>query len=208
LDKEKDAQYLIYRKRNIKFPIPWFCEEQTMRKTFVLLGFVFSVLASSCTIFSLQIRPTGFIALGESFRNSGLVTISAQTAWVNESLGNGHSEAPGMKKKISGFYVTITNNTNNAVRVIWSKSAVKYNGGSHSPFIEGQKFENSSMFMSPSIIPPRGSLRKYIYSSQQRYVEPDKHEGWKMRPIESDDVALIFCVQSKDIEDYYTVNIR
>lgn len=179
-----------------------------MKKTLMLAGILVAVLTASCTVFSLQIRPSGFIVSGESSRNSGLVTISAQAAWVNESPGNGHGEALGIKKKISGFYVTITNNTNNAVRIIWSKSAVKYNGGSHSPFIEGQRFEDSSMFMSPSIIPPRGSLRKYIYSTQQRYMEPDKHGGWKMRPIESDDVVLIFCVQSNNVEDYYTVTIR
>ncbi|TXT51263.1 MAG: hypothetical protein FD137_85 [Spirochaetes bacterium] len=84
----------------------------------------------------------------------------------------------------------------------------KDNNGSFSPFVQGQRYEDYSRPMASMVIPPFGSARKYIYSSQQVYREAGKSGNWKLRPIQADQVFLVFCVQSRDMVDYYTVEVR
>lgn len=193
-----------------------------MKKSLFIIGIAFSLMIASCTVFSLQIRPTEFKAIGESERNSGLVTISVQTAWENagpgkgngpgnnpgDQPGNGNNQGQMGHDRISGFSVVFHNNTNSPVLILWEKSSIRYNGGAYAPFIEGQQFGNVSGPMHNTVIPARGMVRKNIFSSQQPYNEPGNHGGWKMRSISADNVVLVFCVQSRDIEDYYTIAIR
>jgi len=189
-----------------------------LKKFFLLVSIISSMLIASCTIFSLQIRPSGFMVFGESQRNTGLVTISVQTAWekVGPGYGNGPGDKPGNGNgqgqnghdRISGFSVLFRNTTNNPVLIVWGKSSLKYNGGAFLPFVEGQRYENFSRPMEATMIPPMGTVRKNIFSSQQPYSESGNHGGWKMRPIATDNVVLVFCVQSRDIEDYYTIAVR
>ena len=174
-----------------------FIKERRLKKTIFLIGILLSIGLMSCTMFSLQIRPTGFVVPGESQRNTGLVTVAVQTAWENA----GHD-------RITGFSVLFRNTTNSPVLIVWGKSSLRYNGGAFTPFVEGQKYENFSSPMNATVIPPMGTVRKNIFSSQQPYSESGKHGGWKMRPIMTDTVVLVFYVQSRDIEDYYSITIR
>ena len=179
-----------------------------MKKALFLVGVIFSLLVASCTSFSLFIRPPVFVAVSESPRSSSLVTISVQPSWENNGPGNSHGNNGQGQKRLSSFTVTIRNNTGSTIRILWNKSALKYNGGSFAPFIDGHDFGNSPSSMNYMIISPHGSARKTIFSSQQRYFDNDKHDEWKMRPIEADHVVLVFCVQSYDnMEEYYTITI-
>lgn len=178
-----------------------------MKKALFLAGIILSLMIASCTSFSLLIRPPVFVAVSETPRNISPVTISVQPSWDNYGPGNSHGKAYG-NKRISSFSVTIRNNTNGAVRIFWNKSTLKYNGGSYYPFIEGQNYGNSPSSMGPMIIPPYGTVRKTVFSSQQAFNKPGKHDVWEMRPIETDNAVLVFFVQSNDFEDYYSIAIR
>lgn len=169
---------------------------------------VFGVLAASCTVLAPQLRFTGVITSGESERKTALVMISVEP--TREKSGPGYGNVQGQKghDRITGFSVVFHNITNNPVFIVWGKSSLKYGDGAFTPFVQGQKYEDFSRPMDAMVIPPNGTMRKYIYSSQQPYKDVDGHGGWKMRPIEADSVVLVFCVQSKDIEDYYTVAVQ
>jgi len=201
-----------YLEKNMATQVRIFIKEQRLKKALFLIGIILSISVASCTIFSLQIRPTGFIAQAESERKTGLVTISVQTAWENggpgNKPGNGNSQGNNGHDRITGFSVVFRNTTNSPVLIVWGKSSLKYNGGAFMPFIEGQKYEDFSRPMNATVIPPMGTVRKNIFSSQQPYSDSGKHGGWKMRPIMADNVVLVFCVQSRGIEDYYTIAIR
>jgi len=164
-----------------------------------------SVMIASCTVFLPQLRLTGVVLTGQSERKTDLVTISVQPGWENSGNNNGNGIGHG---RITGFFVEFRNPTDHPVLIVWEKSSLKYNNGAFFPFVQGQRYEDFSRPMSSMVIPPHGSARKYIYSSQQPYREAGKSGNWKMRPIESDHVVLVFCVQSRDIVDYYTIEVR
>jgi len=104
--------------------------------------------------------------------------------------------------------VEFRNTTNSPVFIVWEKSTLKYNNGVFFPFVQGQNYEDFSRPMNSMVIPPNGIVRKYIYSSQQVYRQAGKSGIWKLRPIEADQVVLEFYVQSRDIVDHYTVEVR
>jgi hypothetical protein len=170
-----------------------------MKKTVPIFVIVFSAMIASCTVFLPQLRLTGVMLIGESERKTNFVAISVQPGWDNP--GEGH-------KRITGFYVEFRNTTNDPVFIVWGKSTLKYNNGAFSPFVQGQRYEDFSKPMDAMFIPPNGIVWKYIYSSQQPYREAGKSGNWKLRPIEADQVILVFCVQSRDIVDYYTIEVR
>ncbi len=178
-----------------------------MKKILLLAVIAMSMLAFSCTSFSLMIRPPVFVAVSQTPRNISPVTISVQPSWENFGPGNSHGKAYGTKR-ISSFSVTIRNNTDSTVRIFWNKSTLQYNGGSYYPFIEGQNYGNSYSSMGPMVIPPYGTMRKTVFSSQQAFNKPGKHDVWEMRPIETDNAVLVFFVQSNDFEDYYSIAVR
>lgn len=170
-----------------------------MKRHIPILALAFSAIFASCTVLMPQLRLTGVMLLGESERKTNLVTISAQPGWDDHGKD---------KNRIAGFYVEFRNNSDSPVFIVWEKSVVKYNNGSFSPFVQGQRYEDYSRPMASMVIPPFGSARKYIYSSQQVYREAGKSGNWKLRPIQADQVFLVFCVQSRDMVDYYTVEVR
>ncbi len=170
-----------------------------MKKSFLIIAVVLSTMIASCTVFLPQLRLTGVMLVGQSERKTGLVTISVQPG--KENSGKGH-------EKITGFFVEFRNTSNDPVFIVWEKSLLKYNNGSFSPFVQGQRYEDYSRPMSAMIIPPNSTVRKYIYSSQQVYKEAGKSRNWKLKSIDTDHVVLVFYVQSKDIVDYYTIEVR
>ena len=174
-------------------------EEHTMKKSILVSTLILSALIASCTVFLPQLRLSGIVLIGESERKTNFITISAQPGWENSGKGNG---------RITGFFVEFRNTSNEPVFIVWEKSLLKYNNGSFSPFVQGQRYEDYTHPMSAMVIPPNSTVRKYIYSSQQVYREAGKSGNWKLKSIEADHVSLVFYVQSKDIVDYYTVEVR
>jgi hypothetical protein len=170
-----------------------------MKKSILILTIMLSALIASCTVFLPQLRLSGVMLVGESERKTSFITISAQPG--RENSGKGH-------EGITGFYVEFRNTSSEPVFIVWEKSLLKYNNGAFSPFVQGQRYEDYSHPMSAMVIPPYSTVRKYIYSSQQVYREAGKSGNWKLKSIETDHVSLVFYVQSKDIVDYYTVEVR
>jgi hypothetical protein len=170
-----------------------------LKKIIPIFVIAFSTMIASCTVLMPQLHLSGVILTGKSEQKTSLVEISVQPRWENPGKGN---------KKLTGFYVEFRNTTNNPVFIVWEKSTLKYNNGAFSPFVQGQRYEDFLSPMNAMLIPPRGIVRKYIYSSQQPYREAGKSGNWKLRPIEADQVFLVFCVQSEGIVDYYTIEVR
>ena len=121
--------------------------------------------------------------------------------WQNEGL---FVYGTGFK----GFSVVFKNNTDKIARIVWERSSITYAGQSYTPFIDGQKYAEASRPMAPTIVPGRGSVEKGVFSAGQPFFESVMFDDWRMRAIPADNVSLIFCVQSSDTEDYYTVTIR
>ncbi|MDD3981066.1 MAG: hypothetical protein PHT55_02555, partial [Spirochaetales bacterium] len=139
------------------------------------------------------------MVIGKPEQKTNLVQISVQPKWENPGKGN---------KKLSGFYVEFRNPGKTPVYIVWEKSILEYSNRSYVPFVEGQRYELYPKPMEALLIPPRGVVRKYIYSPQQLYQEAGKSGNWKLKPIEADQVFLSFYMQSANSTDYYTVVVR
>jgi len=134
-----------------------------------------------------------------SEKNSGLVEISVTTDWQSQGFL--------VTEGINGFDISIKNNTDKIVRIVWEKSSLTYNGNSYTPFIEGQKYTNSSEPMAPTVVPAKGQIGKAVFSSGQPYYKSGKYGGWRMRTITASDIVIVLCLESGDIEDYFTATI-
>ncbi len=100
-----------------------------------------------------------------------------------------------------------TNNTDKIIRIVWEKSSLSYNGGTYVPFVTGQKYINAGEPLAPSVIPAHGYMEKDVFSSGQVYYVSGQYGGWSMRNITASSVTIVICVESADLEDYYTVDV-
>jgi len=170
-----------------------------MKKGNILIGILISLLCFSCAT-TPTTPPPSFKSDIQSEKNSELAIISVTTQWQNAFLFT--------VSGISGFNVAIKNNTDKIIRVVWEKSSLSYSGQSFTPFITGQKYTNASEPMAAIVIPAKGALEKDVFSSEQPYYESGKYGGWRMNPIIANSVIIVLCVQSGDVEDYYTVTVN
>ena len=170
-----------------------------MKRLTIALIIALGTMMTSCAFWLPQLKVSGVMMIGEPERKTSLVQISVQPRWENPGKGN---------KRITGFYVEFRNPGKTPVYIVWEKSLMEYSNRSFMPFVEGQRYELYPKPMEALLIPPRGVVRKYIYSPQQIYKEAGNSGKWKLKPIEADQVFLTFYVQSMDITDYYTVAVR
>jgi hypothetical protein len=170
-----------------------------MKKGNILIGILISSLFFSCAT-TPTTPPPSFKSDIQSEKNSELAIISVTTQWQNAFLFTSAG--------ISGFSVAIKNNTDKIIRIVWEKSSLSYSGQSFTPFITGQKYTNASEPMAATVIPSKGALEKDVFSSEQPYYESGKYGGWRMNPIIANSVIIVLCVQSGDVEDYYTVTVN
>ncbi|MCQ2240456.1 hypothetical protein [Treponema sp.] len=108
----------------------------------------------------------------------------------------------------SGFSCTFKNNTDRTVRIVWDQSSLNYNGNSYVPFLDGQKYMNADSPMSPAAITKNNSITKAVYSSAQPYYESGKYGGWRMLPMKSNTVELVFCVRTETGEQFVTATVN
>lgn len=143
--------------------------------------------------------PPEFKTEIQSEKGSNIATLEAKAVWQRATLlGQGG---------ISGFSIKFTNNTDRIIRVVWEKSSISYNDGSYTLFISGQKYIEASKPMAPSVIPAKGSMEKDVFSSEQPSFTTGQYGGWSMNPIRTSKAVLVLCIESGDIEEYYTVTI-
>jgi len=168
------------------------------RKIFSILLLSYAFLFFSC-VSSPRIASDKFNVAIVAEKDSGLVDIQAEVDWQepNFIISGG----------INGFYLAIKNNSDKIVRVVWSKSSLNYFSNSYTPFIEGQKYTNSSEPMAPTVVPAKGKIGKSVFSSAQPYYMSGQYGGWRMQPISALEVVIVVCVESGDMEDYYTITI-
>lgn len=170
-----------------------------MKKSILVASIALSAMMASCALWLPQLRLSSAVVIGEPQRKTNLVQISVQPKWDNPGKGN---------KKISSFYVEFRNPSPTPVYIVWEKSILEYSNRSFMPFVEGQRYELYPKPMEALLIPPRGVVRKYIYSPQQLYKEAGKSGKWKLKPLEADEVFITFYIRSENLTDYFSVVVR
>jgi hypothetical protein len=131
---------------------------------------------------------------------SGLADVSIEAEWKFSSFLD-------PTEGISGFDLTVKNNTDKIIKVVWEESSLTYLGQTYLPFINGQKYIDASRPMTSSVIPARGKITTSLFSSGQPYFSSGRYGGWEMRPIPSVDIAIALSVVSGDLKDYYTIKV-
>lgn len=107
-----------------------------------------------------------------------------------------------------GFICNFTNNTTKTAKIVWEESTLNYNGGSALPFIDGQKYSESTSPMAPTAIPKGSSINKDVYSSNQPNYTSGQYGGWSMKPIVTDEITLLFCIRTDAGEEYITATVK
>jgi len=166
-----------------------------MKKIAIFL-FLCSLLVS-CATTPAEPEPE-FVYNITSENNSGIASLEATATWKATTFTS--------KAGIFGFGVTIKNNTDKVLRVVWEKSSVVYNNQSTMPFVSEQKYADASRPMSATVIPGKGSVGKLLFSSSQIQYG-GSYLGWTILPINSKEATIILCIQSGDIEDYYSIRV-
>jgi hypothetical protein len=107
--------------------------------------------------------------------------------------------AGGLYHGIRGFSLQVANKTDDIISLVWSKSSLSYNGKSYLPFIDGQKYSESSKPQSPTVIPANGTTSISLFSSDQPYYTSPGggySGGWKLMPIETNEIIIILSIES------------
>ncbi|MCQ2982534.1 MAG: hypothetical protein MJ178_07250 [Treponemataceae bacterium] len=168
-----------------------------MKNFFYALGVVLlvSVLFMSC---ASTPKVSSFNIDVQYDSETPAVTLEIRPSWSSNLLYGGG---------FSGFACTFTNDTDKTVRVVWDQSSLNYNGNSYVPFLEGQKYINAQEPMSPAAISKNSTISKNVFSSNQPYYESGKYGGWRMRPITSTSVELVFCIKTESGEEFIAATV-
>ena len=156
-----------------------------MKKLFGLLAIIASIFIVSCT--SVPSSKVTYDIQIDYESETPAVTLEVSPSWSNNLFYGAGFE---------GFYCTFKNNTEKTVRIVWDESSLNYNGSTYVPFIEGQKYIDAQIPMSPAAITKNGSISKGVYSSNQPYYTSVKYDGWSMNPSKENEVQLIRRVKS------------
>lgn len=163
-----------------------------MKRTF-LLGLLICFIISCET--SPNIKQPDYQSSITSEKSSDLVTLFVTADW--KPLGWLNNAG------LQGFNISILNNTEKIVRISWEKSSILYNGQSSKIVINGQKYIDANNPMSSTVLPGKSKIDQYLLSAAQlKFVE-----RWNISPIPSDNIVIVLCIQSNDIEDYYTIRV-
>ena len=176
-------------------------KDDFMKKT-VFFGLLVIMLVISL-IGCATVPSPGFDVKIEFSTETSVADISVETIW-NKGL-EGFSigvNAPGIK----GFAFSVKNLTDDVISIVWSKSALSYNGRSYVPFIDGQRYLNASSPESPMIIPANGLTNVGVYSSGQ--VNYDGQYGWNLYPIDANTVTIILCIESNNNTYNYNITVN
>jgi hypothetical protein len=160
---------------------------------------LFDVLCfTACTSMLPTKRATPSFDVKVMYENdTPIATLAVEPKWSNSYL-------PGY----AGFECEFHNNTAKVIKIIWSQSSVSYHNNSYVPFIDGQKYIDSTTPMPPTPIISKGVMSKTVYSSGQPYFSSGAYGGWSMNPIFwSGPIQIMFCIQSGEKEEYITATI-
>ena len=163
---------------------------------------------------------TIYIALSLSCASTGETSSATKKAPIFDVTYEYESENPAMSIVVSpkwsnhwmggfdSFACGFTNNTNKVAKIVWEGSTIYYGGSSYLPFIEGQKYiEAKSNPMPATALPKGGYLLKMVYSSEQPYFSSGKYGGWRMNPIITNEIKIIFQIDSENGTEYVTANV-
>lgn len=166
-----------------------------MKKLIPVFLLMVCLLLVSCA--STPSSKTNFDIQIEYESDNPAVTIQIVPNWIKNLVFK--------EGAFSDFTCVFTNNTEKTVQVVWAESSVNYNGSSYVPLLEGQKYEDAQNPMPPAAIPKEGTISKKVMSSNQFQTT---NTGWRLSPIESPVVNLLFMIKSDAGEEYITASVK
>jgi hypothetical protein len=149
-----------------------------------------AVFLGSCASMSAVQNP-GFDTSVYSKNGDGIAKIDVDVMWQTGGVSG------GLYHGIEGFSISVVNKTDDIISLVWSKSSLSYNGKSYLPFIEGQKYSESSTPQNPTVIPANGQTNVNVFSSGQPYYATGQYGGWRMSPIDAKEVVIVLSVESQ-----------
>ncbi|MDR2965855.1 MAG: hypothetical protein LBU88_08775 [Treponema sp.] len=168
----------------------------------IILGIVFFAILGFITGCAIIPSPGYNYEVSTKSETPNAEITILETRWNKGNKGMPGLGGPG----ILGFNTSFKNITDDVISIVWEKSTVSYDGKSHIPFIEGQRFINASTPQSPTVIPPNGSTTLFIASAgQANYVDG---YGWRIFPIYTNTVTLVFCIEQNNKSSFYTINVN
>jgi len=160
--------------------------------------FIYAIFSLACATTNSTETPVFDVSYEYESENP------AVSVFISPQIGYYWSE-----KGFSQFNCYFTNNTNSIIKIVWEGSGIHYGGNSYLLFVDGQKYiEASSNPLPASIIPRNGKLQKAVFSSQQPQFVTGQYGGWRMHPIESNYVEIMFQIDTPTNTEYITAKIR
>jgi hypothetical protein len=152
------------------------------------------------------VQNPGFDISVENRTENVIADITVDVTWQKGGASG------GLYHGIHGFNFQVANKTDDIISLVWSKSSLSYNGKSYLPFIEGQKYIDSSSPQSPMVIPANGQTSVAIFSSGQPvYDSPvpgyPYSGGWRLQPINTNEVVIVLSVESNGQNYPYEIKI-
>jgi hypothetical protein len=171
---------------------------------FLVVITVFSSCITSIEDLGLGPEPEFDIQISSEL-GSNIADISIDPNWYFEyraPLGRHYPQG------VDGFDLTIKNNTEKIIYIVWELSSISYLGKSKTLFIDGQKYSNAEEPMSPTVIAANNEIQKRVYSSEQPYfMSMGSYSSWVTKAIDAPVFTLVLCIRSADIEEFYTIAV-
>jgi hypothetical protein len=103
-----------------------------------------------------------------------------------------------------GLNITLKNNTNSVMRIIWENSSISDSAGSHGIFLSGQRYATAGNANPPLILPPRDENLTSVYSADcVEFVA----NNWRMNNMSGNSFKLTICYSVDDKEEYISYQI-
>lgn len=176
-------------------------KEKTMAKRKFELGILAIVFVFGMTFIGCVSSP-GFNYDITALSEVSVVDITVETRWNRGTRGMPGLGGPG----ILGFDTTVRNLTGDVISIVWARSTISYDGRSHMPFIEGQRFIDATTPQDPMIIPPNGSTRVFMSSAgQANFVQG---HGWRIFPVYTNTMTIVLCIERNNENYFYTIVVN
>jgi hypothetical protein len=162
-----------------------------MKKILIFVFTIFMVL--SCRSTPKNTEPPVFDIVIETQSTSNLVEIEVIPVPQN---------APGIgyTGSIDCFDLTVKNNIDDIVSVVWEQSSISYGNTTYTPALGIQRRFEANRPASQMVIPSKGESTVSLFSAGQ-VVQND------IEPISNNQIVIILGVQYKTELAYYTVTV-
>ena len=107
----------------------------------------------------------------------------------------------------TGFSIRIENLTDSAVKIIWNNSSITDDVGTHRFFMDGMRYIDANKDIPPTVMPPRGSISRAIYSADSVKYGSGLSNIWIIHAMKGTDFTITVCVEIQGQEYYFTIQV-